>query len=117
MDPWLNAGEQPGSRQEKATDLRLEVAQVGEQPRLRSQTLQCCDEKSILVHLHFLWFILLLALSCERVGQTLRSEQMGLMGNGEETCPPTGKKTAFLYYSYEMVRLACVQIDLVRVRK
>ena len=27
------------------------------------------------------------------------------------------KKTAFLYYSYEMVKPACVQIDLVRVRK
>ena len=70
MDPWLNAGEQPGSRQEKAADVRLEVAQVGEQPHSRSQMLQCCNEKSILVHLHFLWSILLLALSCKRVGQT-----------------------------------------------
>ena len=70
MDPWLNAGEQPGSIQEKAVDLRLEAAQVGEQPRSRSQMLQHCDEKLILDHLHFQWSILLLALSCERVGQT-----------------------------------------------
>ena len=70
-DPWLNVGEQPGLRQEEDADLWLEVAQVGEQPRSCSQTLQCCNEKSVLVHLHFLWSILLLALSCEWVRQTL----------------------------------------------